>query len=158
MGTTRSSHVNRLRTHGIKIFGSDSFKDDWFATKYKRGTVPKLQDLSGAYMTTQGKKYQPLPLILFPDGPDNKKDIFLNPALIRVSWLLVFTTQHTNKVQTLKVVLFGPSSLQENARKTSGPKPAGIRWELREVTPGAIAFAAIMVSFFLAEILFVCVY
>ena len=28
----------------------------------------------------------------------------------------------------------------------SGPKPAGIRWRLGEVTPGAIALAAVLVS------------
>jgi hypothetical protein len=43
-------------------------------------------------------------------------------------------------------VLFGPSSLQEGSGKRSGPKSAGTKWEIREVTPGAIAFAAIMVS------------
>ena len=46
----------------------------------------------------------------------------------------------------LKVILFGPSSIKGVDGKTSGPKPAGIRWGLREVTPGAIAFAAILVS------------
>jgi hypothetical protein len=66
--------------------------------------------------------------------------------------------QYTNKVQILKVVLFGPSSLHENPGKISGPKPAGIRWGLREVTPGAIAFAAIMVSVPLVDhILFILI-
>jgi hypothetical protein len=49
----------------------------------------------------------------------------------------------------LKVLLFGPSSLQvqeDGNGKTSGPKPAWIKWGLRMVTPGAIAFAAILVN------------
>jgi len=46
----------------------------------------------------------------------------------------------------LKVILFGPSSLvKENYAK---PKTWGKLWEVTHTTPGAIAFAAIMVSFF----------
>ncbi|KAF9642036.1 hypothetical protein BDM02DRAFT_3080219, partial [Thelephora ganbajun] len=78
-------------------------------------------------------KYLLLPLILFPDGSQNKRDVFLNPALVKV----------------LKVILFGPSSLADSGMH-SGPKPAGIKWKLCEVTPGAIALAAILVRFLLS--------
>ena len=44
-------------------------------------------------------------------------------------------------------MLFGPSSLDEVPSK-SGRKPLGTRWKIREVTPGAIALAAILVSIF----------
>ena len=48
-------------------------------------------------------------------------------------------------MQVLKVILFGPLSLGDGGTQ-SGPKPAGIKWNLSKITPGAIAFAAILVS------------
>jgi hypothetical protein len=88
MGTTRTTHINRLWINAGLIFGP-GFEQQWFATKYKRGDVEELQRLSGAYATETGKKYCVLPPILFPSGSGNKKDIFLNPALVRVSFLLM---------------------------------------------------------------------
>ena len=87
MGTSRSSHVNRLRAHTLDIF-SPGFDKDWFATQFDRGGIEKLQMLSGPTMTPKGKKYMLLPLIFFPDGSNSNKDVFLNPALARVSDLL----------------------------------------------------------------------
>lgn len=55
-------------------------------------------------------------------------------------------------------MLFGPSSLEEGDGKTSGPKPKGTRWGIREVTPGAIAFAAILVSVYFVVMFFVHTY
>jgi hypothetical protein len=101
-------------------------------------------------MSSKGKKYLLLPPILFPQGSESKRDIFLNPAVVRVSGFLQFihVTRCPEKTQVLKVMLFGPSSLQpvETDGKTSGPKPAAIKWGVRRVTAGAIAFAAIIVS------------
>ena len=48
---------------------------------------------------------------------------------------------------TLKVILFGPTSLGDNKTR-SGPKSAGTKWGLRRVTPGAIALAAVLVILF----------
>ena len=44
----------------------------------------------------------------------------------------------------LTVILFGPLSLGDNGT-CSSPKPSRIKWKLNEVTPGAIAFTAILV-------------
>ena len=87
MSTSRSSHVNRLRVHALDIFGP-GFEKDWFSTQFGRGGIEKLQMLSGATMTPKGKKYMLLPPILFPDGSNSNKDVFLNPALAKVSDLL----------------------------------------------------------------------
>lgn len=86
MGGTRATHINRLRTHAGEIFGP-GFEQTWFATKFKRGSVEKLQVASGAYTTSMGKKYRLLPPILFPKDSKHKKDVFLNPALIKVRLL-----------------------------------------------------------------------
>ena len=152
MGGTRATHINRLRTHAGKIFGP-GFEQTWFATKFKRGSVEMLQVVSGAYVTTKGKKYRLLPPILFPKDSEHKKDVFLNPALIKVSLLFyqLTNTRYTDNAQVLQVILFGPSSLQGGyTGKASGPKPAGAKWGLRKITPGAIAFAAILVNLPLA--------
>ena len=48
-------------------------------------------------------------------------------------------------MQVLKVILFGVKSLTPKGAR-SGPRPAVVRWGLHEITPGAIALAAILVS------------
>jgi hypothetical protein len=99
MGTTRSTHTNRLRVHANLIFG-EGVEHAWFATSYDRGSVEQLQVLAGAHITAQGKKYRILPPVLFPAGTEKKKDVFLNPAIARVSVLLyqVSTTWYTNRM------------------------------------------------------------
>jgi hypothetical protein len=146
MGTVRSSHVNCLRANASTIFGP-GFEQSWFPSKFKRGTIEKLQQLLGAQVSTQGKKYILLPPILFPSGSKSKRDIFMNPALVKacITFHQTFTTLHTDRAQVLKVILFGPSSIAETPGNT-GPKPAGVKWGLGEVTPGTIALAAILVS------------
>ena len=58
-----------------------------------------LQKLLGAHVSQEGKKYHVLPPILFPDESQKKKDVFLNPALVRVSLSFqVFAMQCTNKL------------------------------------------------------------
>lgn len=85
MSATRSSHVNRLRDKAGVIFGPE-FTQGWFNTRFDRGSIDKLQDLLGAHATPKGKKYALLPPIFFPfPSRINKKDIFLNPALVGVS-------------------------------------------------------------------------
>ena len=85
MSSLRSSHINRLRANGTLIFGS-GFQQEWFPSKFERGSVETLQKLLGAHMTLKGKKYLLLPPILYLDGSSkNKRDLFLNPALIKVS-------------------------------------------------------------------------
>jgi len=86
MSSARSSQINRLRNHGALIFGPD-FDQNWFLSKSDRGSVEKLQKLLGAHMTPEGRKYPLLPPILFPDQSQKQSDVFLNPALVRVSTL-----------------------------------------------------------------------
>jgi len=98
MKSMRSSQIGRIRTHASDIFGP-GFKSKWFRTKFDRGSIPKLQDLLGAHMTTKGKEYTAIPPILFPeDSVGKKSEIFLNPVLFKVSTFLDWasTTQHTD--------------------------------------------------------------
>ena len=85
MSTIRSSHINRLRSHGSMIFGRE-FEQALFPSRFDRGSIAKFQELLGVRATPVGKKYPLLPPILFPNGSTSKaRDIFLNPALVRVS-------------------------------------------------------------------------
>ena len=140
------THINWLWGHTSLIF-SPKFDQTWFPLKANRGSIKKLQYLLGACITPEGKKYPLLPPILFPNGSQNKKDVFLNLALVRVCifFCKTSTTQYTDGVQVLKDILFSPSSLAGNGTH-SGSKPCGIEWRLNKVTPGAITFTAIMVS------------
>jgi hypothetical protein len=83
MVAARSSHINRLRSHGTLIFGP-GFDVEWFPSKFNRGSIEKLQDLLGAHESPVGKKYDFLPPILFPNGSTKKSEVFLNPALVKV--------------------------------------------------------------------------
>ena len=100
MRSVRSSHANRLRSKANAIF-CDILKQElfcgtadkdkleqfqaWFETGYDRASLKKFQELLGARPTPQGKKYSLFPPILFPNGSNNCKDIFLNLALVNVS-------------------------------------------------------------------------
>ena len=88
MTAIRSSQINRVRGHTAQIFGP-GFDQAWFATKFDRGSVEKLQTLLAPYMTPKGKKYAAIPPILFPAGSTRRGDVFRNPALIRVSNSLI---------------------------------------------------------------------
>jgi hypothetical protein len=147
MQTIRLSHVNRLRNNGAMIFGP-GFEQQWFPSKFDRETIEKFQDLLGAHMTPRGKKYPLLPPIFYPNGSQSKRDVFLNPALVKVSHSShrVFTTRRADKTQVLKVIMFGPSSLVEAKWTRSGPASTGTKWGIDKITPGAIALAAILVS------------
>ena len=86
MAASRSWHISRLRGSGSLIFGP-GFEQNWFPSKVDRGSNKTLQDLLGAQAPPMGKKYALLLPVLFPSGSSNKRDIFLNPALIKVSVL-----------------------------------------------------------------------
>lgn len=145
MTSLRSTHMSHLRESGVFIFGK-GFEAGWFPSKFDgRGDVQMLQTLVGANPSDGGTSYHLLPPILFPEGSTSSNDVFLNPALINVSFFNVATAQFTNYSQVLKVILFGRSSIKTGGRST-GPKPVALKWELHEITAGAIALAAIMVS------------
>ena len=94
MQGSHSFHTNCLRTNGALIFGP-GFKQSWFPSKTNRENNEMFQTLLGAHTTSEGKKYRLLPPILFPTGSTNRKDVFLNPALVRVSVPLIRHSLHS---------------------------------------------------------------
>ena len=83
MSATRGSHIHRLRTVASVIFGFDA---EFFTLDFDRSKVMEFQALLGVKDTPKGKRYPMLPPILFLDGSSaNPSQLFLNPALIKVS-------------------------------------------------------------------------
>ena len=123
MTSGRSSHINQLQANTSLIFGPE-FDQTWFPSKFNRGSIEKFQYLLGAQMTPEGKKYPLLPPILFPDGPQNKKDVFLNPALVRVRIFScdTFTTQYTEECTGTK------GYLVQSCCRTWWGKKAKVYW------------------------------
>ena len=148
MTSTRSGHLNRIRSCLDSIFEDVEINKDWYKDRFDRSAVEELQTLLGAKLTSKGKKYKLLAPVLYPKGSKSEKDLFLNPALVNVSNFsyIVPPTWYIDERQVLKVILYGPSSLK-GGLKCPGPKAAGTRWGLTKTTPGAIALAAIIVGF-----------
>lgn len=91
MGSIRSSKLNVVRTNASLIFGAP-FKQEWFVTNYDRTSEQILVNLSGTKIVRGAFAYDPFPPILFPDGnTKNKKDVFMNPVLVRVCYMFSTT-------------------------------------------------------------------
>ncbi|KAJ3006718.1 hypothetical protein NUW54_g3827 [Trametes sanguinea] len=104
----------------------------------------------------EAAEYDEFPPLLYPDCVQNDALVFRNPQLVKV----------------LKVILYGPKSVQSSAaepqssttqgsnpkrpdkrrgrRPASGPTPNAVLWGLKQVTPGMTAFSAIAATFVLS--------
>ena len=83
MSAARGSHVHRLRTVASVIFGFDA---KFFTSDFDCSKVTEFQVLLRVKDMPKGKWYPMLPPILFLDGGSaNPGQLFLNPALIKVS-------------------------------------------------------------------------
>ena len=83
MKTFRSTAVNHLRGKGTLIFGSE-FDGKWFQTGYNRAGVEEFRRLLGVD-SPGSRQYALFPRIFYPNDDKKAKDIFLNPALLKVS-------------------------------------------------------------------------
>ncbi|KAG2157657.1 uncharacterized protein EDB93DRAFT_1100999 [Suillus bovinus] len=121
----RSSEINKL--HGVAgdIFGLPGM---YFAnTNYRRADVAEIRDMLG--VSAANPKYKTFPLVLFLGMQEDSslKTIFRN-------WELL--------AKVLKATLHGVTSLHQET--TSGPKMNARKWNFKQVTPGSIAWAAII--------------
>ena len=48
----------------------------------------------------------------------------------------------------LRTILFGPGSLKPGGKKPNSPRTCGKLWGVTGVTPGAIAFISVLISFY----------
>jgi hypothetical protein len=85
MSNVCGPYISNLQKAGPHIFGS-RFDTSWFPTSFARETVPLLNKLLGASGSSEERKTYPLfPPIFYPKNVVNAKNIFLNPALPKVS-------------------------------------------------------------------------
>ncbi|OBZ74322.1 hypothetical protein A0H81_05714 [Grifola frondosa] len=119
-----SSHVNRLRGCAGMIF---DLNPKWFEMEHNRADIPQLQAL--LKLNPEDPTYPVFPPILYSDLVVDIKNLFLYAPLPKI----------------LKVVFFGPSSLSSKSK--AKPRTNVQLWGITRVTPGAVAFAAIMARF-----------
>ncbi|KAG2153245.1 hypothetical protein DEU56DRAFT_955177 [Suillus clintonianus] len=126
INSVRAEMVSDVKSCAAAIFGLDA---KFFIRGYARDSEPACRALllnpQGAYT-----KFAP---VLFPRPDHMSRDDFLKTSKL---------------VYILKVSLFGRSSLAANAPPT--PKTKAKIWELRTITPGLIAAAAIVAIFILS--------
>ncbi|CAL1715614.1 unnamed protein product [Somion occarium] len=125
-------HLNTLRDKACSVIFNEPailFKSNTNCT-----TVPRFQELLGMKLPTNRTPY-PTYVHFAPILYEILGD---NTTLFRSEFL----------VKILKVVLFGPSALTN--LKAAKPQTNGQLWEVDSVTPGAIAFAAIMARFLIS--------
>ncbi|KAM6499900.1 hypothetical protein JOM56_005408 [Amanita muscaria] len=102
-----------------------------FSAKYDRSTVPEFQRL----LCDKNGKYDLWSLLLFPNHTHKMAEAFMARELAIV----------------LRVILFGLSATSDSKRRTAGPKPLGVIWGVQQVTPGAIATAAVLARFLFSQ-------
>ncbi|KAJ2983015.1 hypothetical protein NUW54_g10677 [Trametes sanguinea] len=140
----RSNAVRSVRSNAAQIF---SIRADWVTR----------------HTTVIDKAYEPILLQYLKfdhSNPTSAYDVFpplLYPGFIKDP-AATFRVPHLLKI--CKVLLFGPASIQgeegdSNGKKRkkqwTGPPPNAVLWGLAHVTPGLIAYAAILATFVLSS-------
>ncbi|KAG2751662.1 hypothetical protein P692DRAFT_20706225, partial [Suillus brevipes Sb2] len=127
----RSSEINKLRGVAGSIFDLPGV---YFSnTQYRRADVADIQKMLGVSATNP--KYKTFPPVLFLGMQEDPtlKTVFGN-------WELL--------AKILKAALRGVTSLHQET--TGGPKTNARKWNLEHVTPGSIAWAAVIAIFLLS--------
>ena len=132
----------------FKIFAICSVTDvDLYAKGYDRSTV-----LAFANMLKSPKNpdetYAVYPSVLFKNYEVNNTGLFGSVAIVNVSLSRLSSPTSPHDVwQILKATLYGPSSVSSTTEiQRSGPRGSARTWELKTITPGSIAMAAVVVS------------
>ncbi|KIK38194.1 hypothetical protein CY34DRAFT_59734, partial [Suillus luteus UH-Slu-Lm8-n1] len=127
----RSSEINKLRSVAGNIFDLPGV---YFSnTQYRRADVTEIQKMLG--VSAANPKYKTFPPVLFLGMQEDPtlKTVFGN-------WELL--------AKILKAALRGVTSLHQET--TGGPKTNARKWNLEHVTPGSIAWAAVIAIFLLS--------
>ncbi|KDQ18490.1 hypothetical protein BOTBODRAFT_171322 [Botryobasidium botryosum FD-172 SS1] len=136
MQCQRSTTAHRIRY----VVGATIFKCDPtdITQAKKRRSTPRWDQLLG--LDPASKAYDPLPPVLYADDSGAGTDEDAEAArLFRSSYI----------TRTLSCILNGPSSITREG-KVNTPRVCAKIWGVEELTPGAIAFAAIMVRWVLS--------
>ncbi|KDQ17041.1 hypothetical protein BOTBODRAFT_43159 [Botryobasidium botryosum FD-172 SS1] len=142
MQCQRSTTAHRIRY----VVGATIFKCDPtdITQAKKRRSTPRWDQLLG--LDPASKAYDPLPPVLYTDdsGAGTNEDAEA-ARLFRSSYI----TRIGHHARTLSCIFNGPSSITREG-KVNTPRVCAKIWGVEELTPGAIAFAAIMVRWVLS--------
>ncbi|EIW74928.1 hypothetical protein CONPUDRAFT_159699 [Coniophora puteana RWD-64-598 SS2] len=134
MDKVRSTEIHKVRGRAVTVLGIPGAQETWFSTKFKgREDVPQLRDMLGVPRDAKKPfKYKLWAPILFTDGVVRMSTPFSN-------WEPL--------AKVLKVILWGPTSLDHSGPPIGGPHRNARLWNATHSTPGAFAFAAIIVIY-----------
>ncbi|KIJ58545.1 hypothetical protein HYDPIDRAFT_34073 [Hydnomerulius pinastri MD-312] len=128
--SARATILNTLRDVMGKVLG---LPGEYFETEYDRGSVPEIRAMLG--VTTDHPGVYPLLFpALYPDSNVASQKLFGN-------WQVL--------AKILKAALFGPKSIQVSKSTRPGRKTYARIWDVTTLTPGAIAWAIVVLLFFL---------
>jgi hypothetical protein len=138
--------IDNVRSHAFNIFRLSS-NPECYKTAYDRSTTPEFVDLL-KNPKKPDKAFPPHPRVLFTNYEVVDKELFGSVAIQNVCRLhpRPFSRHSQLLEQILKMILLGPSSLDSTSTVRSGPKGYAHQWELKSVTPGSIAMAAVVVQ------------
>jgi len=140
-----SSEIKKLWNVASNIFELPSkyFTD----ISYDHASVPEIQKLLGV-MSATNLTYTTFPPVLFPNLIEDKslKTVFGNWALLAQVRQSFSSCSHDSQLsQILKVALHGVTSLHQGSSHGGGAHTNSQKWDIRQVTPGSIAWAAVIV-------------
>ncbi|KAG1847397.1 hypothetical protein F4604DRAFT_1540267, partial [Suillus subluteus] len=129
----RANEIKKLRGVAGDIFGLPA---KYFTNpQYDRASVPEIRQLLGV-TSTSNVVYKTFPPVLFPKLIEDKslKTVFGN-------WELL--------ARILKASLRGVASLHQES-SGGGAHTNSLKWSVHQITPGSIAWAAVIVIFLLS--------
>ncbi|KAG1879728.1 hypothetical protein F4604DRAFT_1922928 [Suillus subluteus] len=129
----RANEIKKLRGVAGDIFGLPA---KYFTNpQYDRASVPEIRQLLGV-TSTSNVVYKTFPPVLFPKLIEDKslKTVFGN-------WELL--------ARILKASLHGVASLHQES-SGGGAHTNSLKWSVHQITPGSIAWAAVIVIFLLS--------
>jgi hypothetical protein len=142
--------IDTVRKHASKIFALNPPIDvQVYAKDYDRSTIPALVELLKSPKKPD-ELHATYPRILFKDYTVDNAKLFGSVAILNVSPFHLVDVHHPSHPcdfrQILKAILHGPTSVGSTSAQRSGPKGYAHAWELKAITPGCIAMAAVVVS------------
>ncbi|KAF9784398.1 hypothetical protein BJ322DRAFT_1109114 [Thelephora terrestris] len=130
----RSYFISNIRRHARDIFPV-SVGPGVFAKGHKRSEVPAIMDLL-RNPKKPGEHYPRYPSVLYKDGVIIGNNIFRSSTVVNI----------------LKAIFLGPTSVTcAPGTARSGPKPLAARLELKSLTAGSVALAAVLARFILSD-------
>ncbi|KAF9793538.1 hypothetical protein BJ322DRAFT_1017019 [Thelephora terrestris] len=133
--SARTALIDTVRKNASRIFAIRLVTDvEMYAKCYNRSTVPVFANLLKSPKNPD-ETYATYPCILFKNYEVDNRGLFGSVAILNI----------------LKAVLYGPTAIGSTTEsQRSGPKGSARTWELKTVTPGCIAMAAVVAQFIIS--------